>query len=217
SSGNNQEIVVSSQPRKTGAQQVNMQKIIDAHLFGRLPVKNKPQMKQVVAPKTKLKLTLTGLFEDPKDEKGRAIIDVAGGKTIVVKVGDQIAKTGARLHDIEGDHVLIERNGNLERLPMVRKQMQGMSALLASARSVPVQDEPPAQDESSLPQPRDEVYELPEPEPVPEEAESMDDEGHGDELDPGTRNPDMQNSPPEEETEGSEIMPEPASPPPDDH
>ena len=106
-------------------QVVSLDRVINEHLFGVVPVKvekkvEKPKVKVVDAPKTRLNLTLTGIVTGSSPKMGYAMIEVSRGETSVVTVGNKIGKTGAILHAIEVDHILIEHQGNIEKLPLER-------------------------------------------------------------------------------------------------
>ncbi|MGI9316630.1 MAG: type II secretion system protein N [bacterium] len=101
---------------------VNLAGIINAHIFGTVPVIKKPadKPKVVEAPKTKLNLSLTGVITAPDPNKSRAMIEVQRGQTSVVLVGNQIGNTGAKLDAVFSDHILIEHRGALEKLVIER-------------------------------------------------------------------------------------------------
>lgn len=101
---------------------VSFKEVINAHLFGVEPVAAKVDKPKVVnAPKTRLKLKLTGLISTSASEFGYAMIEVSRGETNVVGVGKEIGKTGAKLHAIEPDHILIDHRGKIEKLQLERQ------------------------------------------------------------------------------------------------
>jgi type II secretion system protein C len=104
-------------------ERVGLDPIIQAHIFGVVPpkpkaVEDKPKI--VEAPKTKLNLVLTGVITSPEPDGGIAMIEIQRGQTSVVRVGAKIGKTGAKLNAVYSDHILIERQGKLEKLPIER-------------------------------------------------------------------------------------------------
>lgn len=112
--------------RATSGQEVGMEQIINAHIFGVVPPKPAPKKekpKVVEAPKTKLNLLLTGVVTSPDPEGGMAMIEIQRGQTSVVRVGADIGKTGASLREVFADHILIERQGALEKLPIERETL----------------------------------------------------------------------------------------------
>ncbi len=117
--------------------------IVNQHIFGQLPkaptkvMVKKPKPK--TAPKTRLNISLTGIISGATPETGMAMLEVERGKTLVVSVGEEIAKTNAVLHQVLPGEVLIDRDGVLESVKMVRKT-------LSLARLEP-------QDNGALPQP----------------------------------------------------------------
>lgn len=100
------------------------------HLFGvageEKPVKTAPV---ALAPETRLKLTLRGLFASDDSAGGRAIIGDPKGKEESYAVGDPVPG-GARLHEIYPDRVILERNGRYETLRLPRDR----SSVSSSAR-----------------------------------------------------------------------------------
>jgi general secretion pathway protein C len=102
---------------------VSLNEVINAHLFGVQPVAAKKvveQPKVVNAPKTRLNLKLTGLVASSSEEYGFAMIEIKRGETSVVGVGKEIGKTGAKVHAIESDHILINHRGKIEKLQLER-------------------------------------------------------------------------------------------------
>ena len=103
-------------------------KVIETHLFGVVPKKvEKPVEKPkpvVEAPKTRLNLVLTGIVSAVPAENGLAMIEVKRGETSVVRVGQEIGKTGAKLHEIGDDHILIDRQGSIEKLQIERLTLE---------------------------------------------------------------------------------------------
>jgi hypothetical protein len=106
------------------AEQMDLSKIVQAHVFGVVPIKVKEKPKVVEAPKTQLKLTLTGVITAIPEEQGRAMIEVQRGTTSIVRVGEEIGKTGARLNSVFTDHILIDRQGKLEKLLIDRATLE---------------------------------------------------------------------------------------------
>lgn len=105
---------------RSGAASYNVKQIVSAHLFGRAEDAN--QASRVTrAPETKLRLALLGVVASEKPELARAVIGVnaADGKNYAV--GDKIAGTDAKLHAVEKSRVILDRNGQLESLQMVRE------------------------------------------------------------------------------------------------
>ncbi len=104
--------------------------IVDKHVFGRIPeipkqspavVKKAEPVKQ--APKTKLNIKLTGIIVGTTPENGMAMLEVERGRTLVVSVGEKIGKTDAILHQVLPGEVLIDRDGTIESIKMVRKTL----------------------------------------------------------------------------------------------
>jgi general secretion pathway protein C len=104
---------------------VDEHQIASWHLFGvageEKAVKTAPV---AIAPETRLKLTLRGLFASDDNAGGRAIIGDPRGKEETYAVGDPVPG-GAKLHEIFPDRVILERNGRYEtlRLPKDRSSI----------------------------------------------------------------------------------------------
>jgi len=107
----------------------DMNKIIAAHIFGVVP--KLPETAPVAVekapvapvPKTRLNIKLTGIIDSDSPENGIAMLEVDRGRTLVVAVGENIAKTGATLHQVLPGEVLVDRNGTIESVKMVRKTL----------------------------------------------------------------------------------------------
>ncbi len=107
----------------------NIKAIVDAHIFGVIP---KAAVQEPVAvtkqvtkpvPKTRLNIKLTGIIDGDSPENGIAMLEVDRGRTLVVAVGEKIGKTDAILHQVLPGEVLVDRNGTIESVKMVRKTL----------------------------------------------------------------------------------------------
>ena len=104
------------------APQVDIQSIVDAHLFG------EASAEAVVARDidtsnidiTKLNLKLRGTIAEQSARDGLAIIADNTGKEQVYAVGDAIPG-GVKLHSVHADRVILNRGGTLEALPLPRE------------------------------------------------------------------------------------------------
>ena len=107
----------------------SLEGVIRQHLFGVIPIPVKVEKKIVAppkvvnAPKTKLNLILTGIISSSGSGPSFAMIEISRGETGLVAVGNNIGKTGATLHSIESDHILIDRGGEIEKLSLERNQL----------------------------------------------------------------------------------------------
>lgn len=108
---------------------VNIDEIIDKHVFGVVPEvlkTNESEVAKVVtkpAPKTRLNIKLTGIIDGSTSQNGMAMMEVDRGRTIVVAVGENINKTDAVLHQVLPGEILIDRGGTIESVKMVRKTL----------------------------------------------------------------------------------------------
>lgn len=107
--------------------QQSLDAVIDRHIFGVVPVKVEKKVvekpKVINAPKTRLNLLLTGILSASGAGLSLAMIEITRGETSLVAVGNDIGKTGATLHQINEDHVLINHNGKIEKLLLERDQL----------------------------------------------------------------------------------------------
>jgi len=87
-------------PTHTVSGRADLSQVANAHIFGTVPPVAKPvvqvEPEPVEAPKTRLKLKLTGVITSPLPDAGRAMIEIKRGETGVMRVGEAIGKTGAK-------------------------------------------------------------------------------------------------------------------------
>ncbi len=106
-----------------GPDRVDVGALVRAHLFGTEP--REPRVvERKAAPPTRLNLNLVGVIAIGSANEGIALIEAGRGKQQVVRVGQVIGKTDATLAEVRRDHVLIERNGELERLAIKRPELE---------------------------------------------------------------------------------------------
>ena len=103
---------------------VDVAAITEAHLFGEAPVAARPGQNAANAPQTSLPLVLVGIIAADDPQNGLAILgeNAAGAK--VYAVGDNIPGS-AKLYQVFGDHVVIDRNGTYESLMLPHATQQG--------------------------------------------------------------------------------------------
>lgn len=107
----------------------DIDKIINKHIFGMMPEIIEPRQPEVVkveprpAPKTRLNIKLTGIIDGSTAQSGMAMMEVDRGRTVVVAVGEKIDKTDAVLHQVLAEEILIDRDGTIESVKMVRKTL----------------------------------------------------------------------------------------------
>lgn len=89
----------------------SLQEISSWHLFGKVAPK------KVLAPKTRLSLTLIGIIASTEGSQARAIIADASKIQQHYKVGDKI-KQNVMIKSIKADHVIIMHNSREEILPL---------------------------------------------------------------------------------------------------
>lgn len=106
-----------------GDTEVDIESIVRLHLFGREPRNAAPVVRKA-APPTRLNLKLVGVIAIGSDSAGLALIESGRGQQDVIRVGEPIGTTDARLAEVWRDHVLIERNGQLEKLAIDRPHLE---------------------------------------------------------------------------------------------
>jgi general secretion pathway protein C len=115
-------VVEASAPRpKPG---VNVQAVVSAHLFG-VAVADPSTQDPNNAPLSSANLLLAGTIATENPKKGIAIIS-DGGPSKVFAVGDNV--NGASLYSVYLDHVILDRDGNLETLLLPRQFAGGSQA-----------------------------------------------------------------------------------------
>ena len=102
--------------------------IISAHLFGD-PSVAKRAVK--AAPKTTLDLTLQGILSADDSKMARAIIAVSKNKAKLYHIGEKIDKTNVVIKEIRANEVLLNRNGAIESLPLIKKSSSGNRSIVA--------------------------------------------------------------------------------------
>ncbi len=125
--------------KSTQAGRVELTEIIKSHIFGIVPVvkqKVVEQPKIVEAPETKLNLSLTGVITASNPNHRRAMVEIQRGQTTLVLVGTEIGETGAILHDVFPDHILIEHRGKLEKLLIERAELKFSNQVEKNAQTV---------------------------------------------------------------------------------
>jgi general secretion pathway protein C len=119
---------------------VDVQSIIDAHLFGVAdPVAAVGDPAD--APETRLSLVLAGTIAANDPKQGFGIIGESATNAKLYSVGDSVPG-GARLNAVYGDRVILERGGQLEALLLPREYKGGSGAAAP----------PPTAGMSSMPQ-----------------------------------------------------------------
>jgi general secretion pathway protein C len=107
---------------------VDVQTIVSAHLFG-VAAADPASQDPANAPQSSANLLLAGTIATQDPKHGVAIISDAGGPSKVYSVGERIS--GASLHSVYLDHVILDRAGALETLLLPRQ-------LPPSARGAPL-------------------------------------------------------------------------------
>ena len=124
------EPVITAAPRPRSHGGVDLQSVLSAHVFGVATV-DPGARDPANAPLSSANLVLAGTIATQDPKRGVAIIS-DGGPSKVYSVGDNV--NGATLHSVYLDHVILDRAGTLETLPLPR--------LLAANRAVPPPHQP---------------------------------------------------------------------------
>lgn len=110
--------LVPSQPVEKPLEALPLNKLTELHLFGQNLEQNMGDL-----PETTLQLDLKGIYSDPNEEMGSAIIAVPGKQDHVYLIGDTVPG-GAVLLDIYEDRVILRRAGQLEALMLPQKKLE---------------------------------------------------------------------------------------------
>src|SRR5579863_7849346 len=113
--------VVAPRAQHTG---LDIQSVVSAHLFG-IAAPDPSAQDPANAPQSTSNLVLAGTIATQDPKRGVAIIS-DGGPAKVYSVGDNVG--GASLHSVYLDHVILDRGGALETLPLPRLLGPGMRA-----------------------------------------------------------------------------------------
>jgi general secretion pathway protein C len=97
---------------------VDIQTVVSAHLFG-VAVADPSTQDPENAPQSSANLLLAGTIATQNPKHGLAIISDGGGPSKVYSVGERIS--GASLHSVYLDHVILDRGGALETLLLPRQ------------------------------------------------------------------------------------------------
>jgi general secretion pathway protein C len=119
------------------ANTVNVQAIADAHLFGEADADSviitAPQVEDHEnLAETRLNLSLRGTIASPNPEAAIAIIADASNEEKVYAIRDTVT-TGATLHAVYADRVVLNRGGTLEVLKLPKEFPQGSQPVRRSA------------------------------------------------------------------------------------
>ena len=109
--------------RQESQNSVNVQSIVDAHLFG-IADPAEPTGDPTAAPETRLSLVLAGTIAASDPKQGFGIIGESATNAKLYSVGDSVPG-GARLNAVYGDRVILERGGQLEALLLPRERKGG--------------------------------------------------------------------------------------------
>lgn len=102
---------------------IDVQGIVNAHLFGVAAPGEEPAGDPTDAPRTSLTLVLAGTIAAEDPQRGFGIIGETAANAKVYSVGDTVPG-GVRLHAVYRDRVILERSGQLEAL-LLPRQFEG--------------------------------------------------------------------------------------------
>jgi general secretion pathway protein C len=112
-----------------------IKKVVAMHLFG-VPQHGKTASKAAAmhAPETELNLTLHGLFAASHPRSSYAIIAASGGDDKEYGIGSSLP-SGATIHAIYADRVILDRAGKLEALKLPQDHQQSTAISTATSAS----------------------------------------------------------------------------------
>ncbi len=122
--------------KQTGTAQLDLSGVRALNLFGKPQVEQTiaPQVQTIDAPKTRLRLTLTGVVASSDPERALAIIE-SGGSQETYSIGDTIARTKAELEQVLPDRVLLKYQGNTETLMLDGETFSKTGTPISSGRT----------------------------------------------------------------------------------
>jgi hypothetical protein len=90
--------------------------IPDSHIFGKSPTK---------MPISNLQMQVTGIVKMPEESglPSKAYISIEGQPSKIYKVGDDLPY-GVKVHDITAHEVIVENEGEFEKLPLPREKLE---------------------------------------------------------------------------------------------
>ncbi|MDX1452528.1 MAG: type II secretion system protein N [Oleiphilaceae bacterium] len=145
---------------ESGAQRVRP--LASYHLFGReglAKVENKPVVQE--APKTRLRLSLKGVFTAEQGGESGAIVEEIGRSTDYYRLGD-VLPGNATLEAVYDDRILLRRNGQLETLPFDEATGSKGSMVSVAPKSQPRQQQRIATPEQFLEEATEQLAQNPE-------------------------------------------------------
>lgn len=101
--------------------------IVAANLFGN---PNPPKIVQN-APQTTLDLTLQGILWASDNSLARAIIMSGKKKSGLYSIGEEIKGAGVSVKEIRDNEVLLNRNGAVESLPLIKNKTSGNQQIIS--------------------------------------------------------------------------------------
>ena len=115
--------------KESNGEKISAQKIAELHIFGdaakKKQARKKPKKVKAikVAPRTKLKLNLTGILLPTENDEGYAMIKNRARKSAigVYRIGDKVVGNSV-LKELYVDHVIIRHNGRNESLWLTRNK-----------------------------------------------------------------------------------------------
>lgn len=125
------EPVLAASPPRAQRSGVDIQTVVQAHLFGVPPAATQDEGN---APQSSANLLLAGTIATQDPKHGIAIISEGGAPSKVYSVGERVG--GASLHAVYLDHVILDRGGALETL-LLPRELPPSRAGPAVARRVP--------------------------------------------------------------------------------
>ena len=102
------------EPRQDIAPEAAVRLVSASTLFGSV------QREGNAAATTGLAIKLHGVMAGGKGQKGYAVLQLDGKQSLAVHEGEDVSP-GVRLAEVHSDHVILERNGTREKLPLPEK------------------------------------------------------------------------------------------------
>jgi general secretion pathway protein C len=126
-------MVMAPPPATAVRKGIDVQAIATAHMFGEAEGE---QIAPADAQPTQMNLVLAGVLAANDPTKGLAMIGDSSQSSKVYAVGATV-RPGTRLHSVYMDHVILDRNGQLEKLALPRPSTAGLAINRAVAAPRP--------------------------------------------------------------------------------
>jgi len=129
-------IASQSAPVSVSTRQVSISALVSAHLFGQPQQRSAAEpIETTNAPETRLRLQLRGVFAHSDPALSRVLISAQGKSAKYYRLGDSLSG-GATLEAVAAEHVVLNRDGQLETLSF-KSNKSALGNPQLAARKIP--------------------------------------------------------------------------------